>query len=234
MSRILTGFLRQLLPPACPLCKSTFPAGWAEPFCASCFAAIVPLPAAHCSCCMLPFAAADNSSHRCGRCLKSPPPFQKVFAVGCYQKTLQRAIQQFKFNRQVNLDRSLAGLLIRQLPADPSFDAIVPVPLHRRRLQQRSYNQSLLLAREIGRRLQMPVAVDLLQKSVATVAQHELSAKERERNLTRVFQTTRPLTAERILLVDDVMTTGSTVRACSQVLLAAGAVEVQVAIVARA
>jgi len=124
--------------------------------------------------------------------------------------------------------------LIRQLPADPSFDAIVPVPLHRRRLQQRSYNQSLLLAREIGRRLQMPVAVDLLQKSVATVAQHELSAKERERNLTRVFQTTRPLTAERILLVDDVMTTGSTVRACSQVLLAAGAVEVQVAIVARA
>ncbi len=234
MGRSLLRFLRQLLPPACPLCKTTFSAGWAEPFCASCFAAIVRLPAARCSCCVLPFAAGDNSSHLCGRCLKSPPSFQKVYAIGCYQKTLQRAIQQFKFNRQVNLDRPLASLLAKQIPADLSFDAIVPVPLHRRRLQQRSYNQSLLLAREVGRHLKVPVMVDLLRKRVATVAQHELSAKERERNLTQVFQVAQPLTTERILLVDDVMTTGSTSRACSKVLLAGGAAEVQVAIVARA
>ena len=232
--RSLIWLLKQLLPPACPLCRETLPAAWQAPFCRDCLSAVVALPAARCSCCALPFRATENSSHLCGRCLDRHPPFTKVYSVGCYEGKLREAIHQFKFNRQVALDRPLAGLLNEEVSPDQPLDLIVPVPLHRRRLQQRSYNQSLLLARELAHLQKLPVATDLLLKKMATVAQHELSARERERNLRQAFQLKKSLNGERVLLVDDVMTTGSTVKACSQALLDGGANEVQVAVVARA
>lgn len=232
--RSIGWLLKQLLPPACPLCSKTFPMNWQEPFCADCLGGFNALSAAHCPCCALPFPAADNSSHLCGRCLDQPPPFAKVYPVGCFESSLREAIHQFKFNQRVGLDRPLAVLLDKALPAELDFDLIVPVPLHRWRLQQRSYNQALLLARELARLRNSPVATDLLLKQVETDPQQELSARDRERNLNHVFQVQRQLNGERVLLVDDVMTTGATGRACGRVLLAAGASEVRVAVVGRA
>lgn len=226
--------LTQLLPPACPLCSQTFPVNWQAPFCSDCLSGFLPLPKAHCSCCALPFTGSSNSTHLCGSCIDRPPPFEKVHTIGCFDSSLREAIHQFKFNQRIGLDRPLGILLNRSLPIDSSFELIVPVPLQRRRLRQRSYNQSLLLARELARHQHLPVATDLLVKKTETVPQQELSARQRERNLSQVFAVQRQLKGERVLLVDDVMTTGSTVRACSQALLSAGAGVVQVAVVGRA
>lgn len=230
----LVWLLTQLLPPACPLCRQTFPAYWPHPFCSDCLSGFQPLPAAHCTCCALPFTAISNSAHLCGRCIDRPPPFVKVYTVGCFEGSLREAIHQFKFNKQVGLDRPLGILMNESLPGDATYDLIVPVPLHSHRLRQRSYNQSLLLARELGRQRRLPVVADLLLKKEETVPQQELSARQRERNLTQVFTVQRQLKGERVLLVDDVMTTGSTVRACSQTMLDAGAAEVRVAVAGRA
>ncbi len=226
--------LAQLLPPACPLCSHTFPVSWAEPFCPDCLPGFRALPNAHCSCCALPFPGTENSSHLCGRCLKKTPAYRKVYTVGPYDSTMRDAIQQFKFNQRIGLDRPFGKLLNRVINSDLQVDLIVPVPLHPRRLKRRSYNQSLLLARELGRLRNLPVETKLLQKTSDTLAQQELSARERERNLRQVFQVTRKLQGEKLLLVDDVMTTGSTVQACGQVLLDAGAAGVEVAVLARA
>lgn len=234
LNRSLAWLLAQLFPPACPLCSQTFSAGWTDPFCSDCLPGFLPLPAAHCPCCALPFAATENSAHLCGRCLKQPPPFRKVHALGRFDSSLRDAVHRFKFNDRVGLDRPLGTLLDRVIPTDIDIDLIVPVPLHRRRLQERSYNQALLLARELARRRQRPVAVDRLLKSAETAAQQGLPARERERNLHRVFHVQPPLHGERVLLVDDVMTTGATVRACSRVLLDAGATAVEVAVIGRA
>ena len=226
--------LAQLLPPACPLCRKTFPYRWTEPFCPTCLPGFHALPAAHCPCCALPFLAQQNSAHLCGRFVANPPFFSKVHAVGCYDSSLRDAIHLFKFNNRVSLDRPLGNLLARSLAADLAVDVIVPVPLHFQRLAERSYNQALLLARDLGRRCRLPVAVELLVKASETVAQQGLSARQRERNLNQVFTLRQPLHGERVLLVDDVMTTGATVRACSRVLRAGGAGAVEVAIIGRA
>ncbi len=229
----LVWMVKQLLPPACPLCLRSFPEKWTEPFCADCLSGFRPLPEIHCPICALPYLTGSHSSHRCGRCTINPPPFAKVYPLGLYQYQLRDAIHQFKFNQKVGLDRPFATLLNRII-ADLTVTLIVPVPLHRKRLQQRSYNQALLLARELARLKKIPLAKDRLQKTVETLAQQELTAREREKNLKQAFQVKGTLDGERILLVDDVLTTGATAVACSRVLLAAGAAEVQVAVLGRA
>lgn len=226
--------LTQLFPPACPLCYTTFPAAWSAPFCSACLLGFRPLPAAHCSCCALPFPAQENSAHLCGRCIEKPPSFRAVHAVGLYDSSLREAIHHFKFNNRVGLDRPFGIMLDKTLPSDLEVDLLVPVPLHRSRLQQRSYNQSLLLAHEVARCRRLPVAGQLLKKNAETVAQQGLSARERERNLGRAFLVRKKLAGEKILLIDDVMTTGATARACSRALMAAGAAAVDVAVVGRA
>jgi ComF family protein len=147
---------------------------------------------------------------------------------------LRKAIHQFKFNQRVGLDRPLAQLLDQAIAADCPCDLIIPLPLHPRRLRQRSYNQSLLLAKEIGRLRKLPVAPQLLLKGRDTPPQQGLSAREREKNLRGAFYLNGYLAGARVLLVDDVMTTGTTASAAGKVLLQNGAAEVQVAVVGRA
>jgi len=226
--------LDQLLPAACPLCHCTFPTDWRKPFCSDCLAGFKPLPSARCSCCALPFQVVSGSSHLCGRCSVVFPPFNKVYCLGLYDLTLRKAIHQFKFNQRVGLDRPLACLLELAIDVNCQFDLIIPVPLHRQRLRQRSYNQSLLLAKELGRLRKLPVAANRLLKVRATLPQQGLSARERESNLRSAFLVPRRLAGERILLVDDVMTTGATLTATSKLLLKNGAKEVQVAVLGRA
>jgi len=234
LKRSIVWLVNQLLPAACPLCRCSFSPGWQQPFCATCLLGFKPLPAARCPCCALPFPALNQSAHLCGRCSISAPPFSKVHCAGLYELALRKAIHQFKFTQQVGLDRPLARLLAGAIAADCPCELIVPVPLHPRRLRQRCYNQSLLLAREIGRLRGLPVAARLLLKEQDTPPQQGLSAAAREKNLRHVFGLARPLNGERILLIDDVMTTGATASATSRLLLQQGAAEVQVAVVGRA
>jgi len=229
------NWLGYLLPPACSLCGGVFSRMTAEPFCFRCMATISPLPQARCSCCALPFAPSSAvSPHLCGRCIQNRPSYAVTYAAALYQGELRSAIRRFKFQQYPNLDRPLAELLMKCLPLPLEVDLLVPVPLHPVRLRERTYNQALLLARELGRLCRLPVVHDVLKKSRSTDPQQSLSAARRRDNLRGAFTLNREVRGKKILLVDDVMTTGVTVDLCSQVLLAGGAERVDVAVVARA
>lgn len=231
---VASRLFKALFPPACPLCSTTLPSGYNHLFCPACQSNITPLPAAHCPLCAMPFSGHDNSAHLCGRCLRNRPVYTKAYAVGIYEKSLRIAIQQFKFSQRIGLDRSLAQLLDDCIEDDLNIDFAVPVPLSQKKLQQRGYNQSLLLARELARLRSFPVAENLLHKVRETKEQHGLSAHERETNLKNAFKLSGTLSGETVLLIDDVLTTGKTAETCAQILLQGGAGTVYVAVIGRA
>lgn len=232
---VALSWLSRMLPPACPLCGGTFSVLAADPFCSCCMATMTPLPAAQCSSCALPFVASSaQTSHLCGRCILEPPAYATAYAAALYEGQLRAAIGRLKFHQCPNLDRPLARLLEARLPASIEADLLVPVPLYPVRLRERTYNQAWLLARELGRRRCLPATHDVLIKCRPTEPQQTLSARQRRENLRGAFALNRDVKGKKILLVDDVMTTGVTLDLCSQVLLAAGAERVEVAVVARA
>ncbi|PKN12961.1 MAG: amidophosphoribosyltransferase [Deltaproteobacteria bacterium HGW-Deltaproteobacteria-4] len=224
-------------PPLCLLCHAPRGESPDPSLCSCCLDGFLPVTSPCCPRCALPFATIGGGDHVCGECLLQPPDFSWTVAAGLYEEALRHAIHRFKFDGRIALDRPLAGLLetIWQRTA-PAWipDLIVPVPLHPHRLSQRTYNQSLLIARELGRRRQLPVDSRLLIRILPTVAQAGLTARERHNNLRGAFALTRPLAGEKVLLIDDVMTTGTTARICATVLHSGGAGEVALAVLARA
>jgi ComF family protein len=186
--------------------------------------------------CAVAYRSPTPSLHHCEACLRHPPPFVKVHAVGPYAGTLQDAIQRFKYHGQLPLERPLGTLLIETVLRGwgPRPNLVVAVPLHKNRLRARGYNQALQLARQVGRHLGVPVAPELLRRVRDTAAQQGLDAAARNSNLRGAFAVSHPVSARRILLVDDVMTTGATARECAAVLCAAGASAVEVAVLGRA
>lgn len=224
------------LPPACLLCGGRLPAGApATTFCPQCRDGL-PHPApARCPVCAVAYLTLPPSLHHCETCLRQNPPFAKVHAVGPYTGTLQEAIQRFKYHGQLPLEVPLGALLVATLRAagGPRPDLLVPVPLHLNRLRQRGYNQALQLARQAERHLGIPVAPALLRRVRDTASQQGLDAATRKNNLKGAFAVTKPLLGRRLLLVDDVLTTGATARECAAALRAAGAVAVEVAVLGR-
>jgi len=225
-----------LLPPTCPLCLAPIPPGPFDTFCANCQQQILPLSAAACRRCAHPYPADVADDHLCASCLAEDPPlFERVIVGGLFEGALQEAIHRFKYRGQINLDLPLADLLLTELRHHPmSFDLILPVPLHTRRLRQRTYNQSLLIARQIARHYRVPCPPQLLQRTIDTVAQQGLSAEQRRKNLRRAFTASAAVAGKNILLIDDVMTTGATARECSRALRKAGTAIITVAVLARA
>ncbi len=226
-----------LLPPACLLCGQLLPTGLdAQSFCHACLTAMPPLSPAHCRRCAQPFPNA-TSNHLCGTCLKRPPSFSTVHAAGIYQGSIKDAVHQLKYRNQPTLAEPLGQILAKVITtAGSSFapDCIVPVPLHPHRLRQRGYNQALEVARPIARELRVPLETTLLQRNRKTQQQQGLSATERRSNLRNAFVLTSKTVPRKILLIDDVMTTGETVRECCRTLVAGGVEDVQVAIIGRA
>jgi len=168
----------------------------------------------------------------CGQCMQQAPPFSRVIAYGLYEGVLAEAIHQFKFHRVRRLSKPLGNLL---LDLDiPHADGIIPVPLRKKGLIERGFNQSLLISHLIAKRTGIALFMDSLRKTKDTAPQIGLSARERLMNLKNAFEVRGNVTDLRLLLVDDVITTGATVRECSKMLLKAGAKEVTVLALARA
>ncbi len=233
----LRGLVDLLLPPACPLCGERFGEGEGPFFCSVCLAGFTPARSPRCPHCALPYPAEGVPDHPCEDCTREPPPFRWVRALGLYEGHLREAVHRFKYRGDMDFDRPLGRLLALTLASDLRDFApqlILPVPLHRDRLAGRTYNQALLLARVLGRALEIPVPSSLLLRHRSTPSQQGLDATERQRNLRGAFGLGRSLEGERVLLLDDVMTTGATARECARVLLAGGASEVAVAVLGRA
>jgi competence protein ComFC len=160
------------------------------------------------------------------------PPFSKVIFYGIYDGVLAAAINQLKFHGLKRLSKPLGTLLLDcELPV---IDGILSVPLSVKGLRDRGFNQSLLMARVLSKNLQVPLFMDVLFKKKETLPQIGLSKKDRLANLKKAFEVKGDIRGLRLLLIDDVMTTGATVTECSKVLMRAGAKEVIVLTLARA
>lgn len=237
LHRAAAACVELLLPSACLFCGRQLPPAASEPaLCDSCLAGMAPLGPGCCRHCAEPFADA-RANHLCAACLKHPPAFTTVHAAGLYHGVLKEAIQRLKYRDQLILAKPLGQLLGAAVTRAPTAfipHGIVPVPLHPQRLRQRCYNQALEVARPLARQLGVPLHATLLQRTRNTPPQQGLSAMERRRNLRNAFALTSKALPASVLLVDDVMTTGATLRECSRILRAGGVKAVQVAVVGRA
>ena len=185
------------------------------------------------------FKSRVGRDHRCGRCLDWPGVFNRARATGIYDGSLKIAIHAIKFKGKTSLAAPLGGLLFdtyRQYWRAGDIDIIAPVPLHRRRFRQRGFNQAYLLARQWALPAETVMVRDLLSRNRATAPQTGLDRRQRRINIKNAFSLTRPgqSVGKRVLLVDDVLTTGATADACAAVLIQDGAERVDVLTLARA
>jgi len=168
--------------------------------------------------------------------MKAPPHFDQALAAGLFEGALREAIHCFKYRPIRALGTPLGDWMVKQVHLVSDLDLLLPVPLHRRRLKVRGFNQALLLGAIVGERFRIPVRYDVLSRVRDTRPQVVLAADERARNVQEAFSVTHPPVVKdrRILLVDDVFTTGATLNECSRVLKAAGALSVTAFTLARA
>jgi ComF family protein len=208
------------------------------PVCAACLASPEPLSAEYfCVSCRTPYQNAFplDSHGQCAFCAAGVRQFDAAYCFGAYAGPLRQLIHLFKYQRMKPLAAPLSNLLAAALPLDETFDAVVPVPLHWRRRWWRGFNQAELLARAVARRRGIPVC-GALRRRVSTRSQAGLTHRGRRMNVASAFRVANREAVEgkRLLLVDDVMTTGSTATACARALKRAGARRVVVLTVARA
>lgn len=225
-----------LFPPRCRVCRA-----WGDDLlCPVCRAEFVPLRHPLCVRCGIPLDA-DGLRPACGRCRREPPPYAAARSAALYTGRLRAAIHRLKFEGRAELGPALGNLLGGFVCATPSLQAaevIVPVPLHRLRLRERGYNHAALIARGVAEVLRLPLAAGALLRVAPTLPQTDLGRRERYANVRGAFQVDRAgervIRGRAILIIDDVLTSGATAAGCVQALLAAGAVEVRVATLARA
>ena len=195
-----------------------------------------------CAQCGIPFAAPPegiaSSAHRCGACIQTPPPYERARAVGVYRGVLQQIVHAMKYQRIYGLVQPLAELLQAQFQyywGENAPDALASVPLHRRRLREREFDQAFALAQALSRGVGVPLWEQALTRHRDTVSQVGLSAAARRRNVQGAFrvETPRHGAGKTILLIDDVYTTGATATECARLLREAGAARVDVYTLAR-
>ena len=227
--------LNLLLPHVCPGCNRCLTDQPA--LCLDCWSALTILAEPCCQVCGIPFELPQARGALCPDCLDRRPGFDRARAVLRYDDHSRPLVINLKHGDRTDTATLLAGWMQRSgCDLLEEADVIAPVPLHRLRLLRRRYNQSALLAREIGRLSGLPVAYQLLRRIRATPSQGRLGRAVRRRNMARAFAPgadAHGLEGRRILLIDDVLTTGATASACAHVLKAAGARAVDVLTLAR-
>ena len=240
MGKILAALLAVLYPQRCPSCAAIVEEE--EIFCPRCLPYIQPITSPLCLCCGAPFMTQAGPDHLCGPCLGDPPPFRQARAWAHYHygianpQPVSEAIQRFKYHRDLSVGKTLAWLAATSCPFAPEqYDVILPVPLHLARLRWRGFNQALLLSQAIGTAYGVTVDPFLLERVRPTVPQTQLTGKERRTNVKGAFivPATDRLHNKRVLLVDDVYTSGATITECAWVLTRAGAQVVDVFTLAR-
>jgi len=240
--KALCGLFHAVLPDDCRVCGEPLPDATLQdisriPVCGKCLRAPQPIAAEFfCVACQTPFLnrAPLDESGRCSLCRLGLSGFDAVYSFGSYEGALRKLIHLFKFGGVRPLARVFGGFLKRALPIEEGFDLVVPMPLHWRRRWQRGFNQAALLARQIAPRFGVPVS-SVVGRRRATKSQAGLTHAKRRANVSGAFRIKRGtrLDGMRVLLVDDVLTTGATAAACARALKRAGAVHVTLLALAR-
>lgn len=221
-----------LLPSICLLCGAAGAAG--RDLCAGCTADL-PRNSHACAICALPLSL-DNRAGRCSQCCARLPDYDRAFAPFCYRPPLDSLIRGLKFNGRLSHARLLGELFADALVErdGPWPNCIIPVPLHPLRLRERGFNQAMELARAAARRCQIPLMAEGLRRIRYTTPQTRLDARARQTNPLGAFVMERCMFGSRVALIDDVMTTASTVAECARILRTGGVADIEVWIMARA
>ena len=212
-------FIDLLFPPRCGGCQTA-----GSLWCAACRAAAQSIEPPWCEKCGEPFV----TDRLCANCRNHPLAIEKIRSVALFDGVLRQAIHRFKYERLSGLAEPFGNMLADYWQASQlSADWLIPVPLHPSRERDRGYNQSELLARYLARRVAVPVSGKGLRRTRATAVQMTLNAAERRQNVAGAFECVEVrVRGARVVIIDDVGTTGATLDACAQAVLKAGAVSV--------
>ena len=220
--------LRFLLPTSCLLCRRATRHGLC--LCPDCIGDL-PEPLITCDICALPL----GSPGTCGRCLARHPDYDGIQAALLYQPPVSQLVQRLKYSHRIYVAHLFASLLLPLLTSREDVpDVLVPVPLHSGRMRRRGFNQAWEITRRLSRLCGIPADPKLLTRSRSTPAQTGLSASQRQRNLRDAFRVNGETEKLHIAVIDDVMTTGSTLQAIAGTLKRSGATRVTGLVVARA
>jgi ComF family protein len=238
MNGVLRDCLNLLYPPVCQLCREHRAEAHDGYVCAKCWSHVRFIRAPFCERCGLPFAGDLTTAFVCTNCNDLKLHFTSARSAVVARTVVLEAIHRFKYSRALWFENFLAGLLIREAApvlAKGNWHGIVPVPLHPVKLREREFNQAALLAAQLARATKIPLNEKILRRVHPTATQTLLTRDERAANMKNAFivrKGTR-LAGKRIVLLDDVFTTGATTNACAKALQVAGAAEVCVWTVAR-
>ncbi|MBE2260253.1 MAG: ComF family protein [Candidatus Accumulibacter sp.] len=225
-ARLVRASCARLLAQDCLLCGAT---SGARLLCAACEADLPRLPEARCRLCALPTASGET----CGRCLSRPPPYDLTLAAFRYDFPLDKLVQSFKYGHRLALGRYF-GEQLAALTTNDAADLIIPVPLHPLRLRERGFNQALELARPVSRAWRIPIDLRSCRRIRHTSVQAELPWRERAKNVRGAFHCAADFSGQRLLLVDDVMTTGASLDELARTVKRQGAAHVALLVLARA
>jgi ComF family protein len=232
--KLFKPFIDLVYPPRCAICQAFLWEDRAKKdqkellFCQACFDAFSEITSPLCTVCGRPFASKKEEDHPCEDCLRKTPFFDMVRAPYLYEGGIMEAIHQFKYGGRTYLVDSLGSLLasfVKEWMGMTPECLTIPVPLHPKRLRERGFNQSLLLARHVAYLLGTELDFLTLRRIRYTQPQTGLRSEERKRNIRKAFEITNreAVKGRNVLLVDDVTTTGSTLNECTRVLKRAGA-----------
>ena len=238
---VAQGLFTALFPSDCRLCSAPLTNISRLPVCQSCLLAIAPIAGSTCEVCGERLGAGHSASTMCPACQESRPQFNKAAAYGAYDGALRDLIHLLKYERvapaAVVLGRMLAEA-IQKMSTGSGSALVVPVPLHSSKRRERGFNQAELIARAALKINALPageLAADMLERTRPTISQIGLTRPQRVENIRGAFRVRHlnKVTGRTILLVDDVLTTGTTASECARILRKAGAEKVWVATVAR-
>jgi ComF family protein len=242
IKKILSGLTEGIFPKKCISCLSIIdshpedePEG--SLFCPVCRITLNRIESPSCRICGLPLNSPEGEDFTCIRCRKNPPYFDSAISSYLYGAAIKDVVERFKFRNSPHLALLLSRLMLSDDHAGriPDVSMVIPVPLHFKKLLRRGYNQSSLLSKYVSGFLKIPVMFNVLKRVKNTQSQSELSFREREANVRNSFSVKKGVNLDglNILLVDDVLTTGSTASSCAKELKKHGAKEVHVLTLAR-
>jgi len=214
--KLMDKLLLNLFPSRCILCQQTV--GQGLEVCSACYLAL-PHNETCCVRCALPLAQDTGGSVLCGRCIKTPPAFDYAHSPFRYEDEIITLVHQLKFSEKIRFSRSIGEMLWQHFSTtDERPDCLLPVALHKSRMRQRGFNQSIEISRELAKKLSVPIEHSAVLRQRHTPAQTGLSAKQRQKNIRGAFMMAGELNYKHVLIIDDVMTTGATVNELAKLL----------------
>ncbi|MHB1402018.1 MAG: double zinc ribbon domain-containing protein [Thiobacillus sp.] len=222
----IRSIFKQIIPSTCLLCGATSGTG---PLCGACLADLPWHRQPQCPRCAIP----TPDGQVCGVCLKHPPAFDRSRAALAYAFPLDRLIPRLKYNGRLAIAPALGECLAASVAPRPRPDCLIPMPLHAKRIRERGFNHATEIAREVAKRLDLPLDTDSCRRIRDTPPQMGLKHDARRRNMRGAFVCTGDVRGRRIALIDDVMTTGTSLDELATTLKRAGASEVSCWVVAR-